>query len=136
MTPEVASLDPEHRRSFVKEHFQKHGIWNDTEWDSLLIKTEEKLCQLLATVKYVKVSQAYFKFESEKLAWGKHVRACGLNADEHRWPWADSPNPLRWKDGISAKYVDWRLARGLPLIELKESKTAATATTQSTSSNA
>ncbi|SPJ75530.1 uncharacterized protein FTOL_05261 [Fusarium torulosum] len=132
--PDPAAVDamvPEHRRTFIKSYFQYYGVWNESGWGSLLKKTEEKLCQLLATAKYVKVNQAYFVFESEKLAWGKHVRACGLDANEHRWPWTVFPNPSYWKEGISAQYSDWRSARGLPLIEPELSK----ATTEKPSAN-
>jgi hypothetical protein len=76
ITPEEVSLDPEHRRSFVEEHFQKHSIWNDAEWDSLLKKTEEKLCQLLATAKYVKVSQAYFNLSLKSSPGESMVSRC------------------------------------------------------------
>lgn len=73
--PDPTTVNPtmsEDRRAFIKAHFQHYGVWSDAVWESLLTKTEDKLCQLLATVKYVKASQVYFVFESEKLAWGKH----------------------------------------------------------------
>jgi hypothetical protein len=76
--PDPASVDPlisEHRRAFIKAYFQHHRVWSEAGWEFLLAKTEEKICQMLATLKYLKVNQAFFLFEAEKLAWGKHGKS-------------------------------------------------------------
>jgi hypothetical protein len=76
--PDPAAVDPMitgHRRAFIKSYFQHYGIWDESGWESLLKKTEDKVCQLLATAKYVKVNHASFVFEAEKLAWGKHGKS-------------------------------------------------------------
>ncbi|KAM0246062.1 hypothetical protein ACHAP5_005033 [Fusarium lateritium] len=128
-TPNPAAVDPmitEQRQAFIKAYFQHYGVWNDDGWESLLKRSEDKLCQLEAAEKYRNLGQTFFVFETDKLAWGKHVRACGLDAKEHHWPWAVGPNPSFLTEGVSAQYRDWRSAKGLPL-EDPEVSMAATA---------
>ncbi|KAM0472076.1 hypothetical protein ACHAP7_008745 [Fusarium lateritium] len=131
--PNPAAVDPMitgQRQAYIKAYFQHYGVWNDDGWESLLKKTEEKLCQLVAGAKYMNVNQAYFVFEADRMAWGKHVKACGLDAKEHYWPWAVLPNPSHLTEGVSAQYIDWRSAKGLPLEDPEVSiaaKVAATA---------
>lgn len=77
--PDPTTVNPtmsENRRAFIKAHFQHYGVWSEAGWESLLSKTEERICDLLYLSEYEQVSQASFSFESEKLAWEKHGKPC------------------------------------------------------------
>lgn len=53
------------------------------------------------------------------------VTACGLDAEQHSWPFGEGPDMTDVRSGISSQYRDWRAARGLPL-EKSSTKKAAT----------
>jgi hypothetical protein len=59
------------------------------------------------------------------------VIACGLDAEQHIWPFGRGPKLTDVRAGISDQYRDWRSARGLPL-EKPSAKKASTTTTTTT----
>ncbi|KIL95582.1 hypothetical protein FAVG1_00319 [Fusarium avenaceum] len=126
--PDPAAVNPtmsDDRRAFIKAHFQHYGVWNEAGWESLLSKAEERLCELLYLAEYEQTSQVSFLFEADKFAWDKHVKACGLDAVQHSWPFPKGPSKTDVRPGISTLYRDWRVARGLP-IEKPSAKKAST----------